>query len=121
MPLRDAEGKVIKFVGTTTDIDDQKRAEEELQRKEAVLADGQRLSSTGSFSWRLETDEIVFSEEACRIFEFQPDAPVTLDQMSSRVHPEDIPLLSETMIAPRATGEEHDDEIRLWMPDGRVK
>ena len=26
--LRDAEGKVLKFVGTTTDIDDQKRAEE---------------------------------------------------------------------------------------------
>jgi PAS domain S-box-containing protein len=29
--LRDAEGKILKFVGTTTDIDDQKRAEEELR------------------------------------------------------------------------------------------
>jgi PAS domain S-box-containing protein len=29
--LRDAEGKVLKFVGTTTDIDDQKRAEEKLR------------------------------------------------------------------------------------------
>ena len=34
--LRDARGKVLKFVGTTTDIDDQKRAEVELQRKESV-------------------------------------------------------------------------------------
>jgi PAS domain S-box-containing protein len=33
--LRDAEGKVLKFVGTTTDIDDGKRAESELRRTEA--------------------------------------------------------------------------------------
>src|SRR5580692_3785947 len=32
--LRDAEGKVLKFVGTTTDIDDQKRAEEKLRESE---------------------------------------------------------------------------------------
>ena len=35
--LRDAEGKVIKFVGTTTDIDDQKRAQEELRASETNL------------------------------------------------------------------------------------
>jgi PAS domain S-box-containing protein len=32
--LRDEEGKVLKFVGTTTDIDDQKRAEEKLRESE---------------------------------------------------------------------------------------
>jgi PAS domain S-box-containing protein len=32
--LRDAEGKVLKFVGTTTDIDDQKRSEEKLRESE---------------------------------------------------------------------------------------
>jgi len=35
--LRDAEGKVLKFVGTTTDIDDQKRADEELRASEVRL------------------------------------------------------------------------------------
>jgi PAS domain S-box-containing protein len=35
--LRDTEGKVLKFVGTTTDIDDQKRAEEELRASENNL------------------------------------------------------------------------------------
>jgi PAS domain S-box-containing protein len=119
--LRDAEGKVLKFVGTTTDIDDQKRAEEELQRKEAFLADGQRLSSTGSFCRRSDTDEFVFSDEAYRIFEFVPEGPVTFKQISSRVHPDDIPLLSEKMRTPRTIGEDHDYEIRLRMLDGRIK
>src|SRR5580698_873084 len=35
--LRDAEGKVLKFVGTTTDIDDQKLAEEALRASETNL------------------------------------------------------------------------------------
>ena len=33
--LRDSEGRVLKFVGTSTDIDDRKRAEDELKRSEA--------------------------------------------------------------------------------------
>ncbi len=32
--LRDAEGKALKFIGTTTDIDDQKRAEEKFRKAE---------------------------------------------------------------------------------------
>jgi PAS domain S-box-containing protein len=35
--LRDADGKVLKFVGTTTDIDDQKRAEEDARANELRL------------------------------------------------------------------------------------
>ena len=35
--LRDEEGRVVKFVGTTTDIDNQKRAEEELRASEVRL------------------------------------------------------------------------------------
>ena len=35
--LRDAEGRVLKFVGTTTDIDDQKLAEEALRMRELNL------------------------------------------------------------------------------------
>jgi PAS domain S-box-containing protein len=37
VPLRDADGKVLKFVGTTTDIDDQKRAQEELRASESEV------------------------------------------------------------------------------------
>ena len=43
--LRDAEGKVLKFVGTTTDIDDQKRAEEALRQAQADLARINRVTT----------------------------------------------------------------------------
>src|SRR5580704_5882122 len=95
--------------------------ETELRRSEAFLAEAQRLSSTGSFSWRVETDEITWSEELYRIFEFDRDVPVTLELIGSRVHPEDIPLLSEKMDLARGNINDHDYAIRLRMPDGRVK
>jgi C4-dicarboxylate-specific signal transduction histidine kinase len=103
------------------EVAERRRAEEALKRSEAFLAEGQRLSLTGSFSWRVDTDEITFSEELYRIFEFDYDAPVMLEQIVGRVHPEDIPLLSEKMDLARRNINDHDYAIRLRMPDGRVK
>jgi PAS domain S-box-containing protein len=119
--LRDAEGKVLKFVGTTTDIDERKRAEEELRRSEAFLAQGQRLNLTGTFAWNLDTDELTFSAQLYRIFELDPDVPVKLEQIGTRVHPEDLPLLTEKIGLARKNINDLDYGIRLRMPDGRIK
>jgi PAS domain S-box-containing protein len=43
--LRNAEGKVLKFVGATTDIDDQKRAEETLRQAQSELAHVARVAA----------------------------------------------------------------------------
>jgi PAS domain S-box-containing protein len=120
-PLRDEDGKIVRWYGTSTDIDDRKRAEEKLGRSEALLAQVQGVSLTGGFSWRVDTDDVTFSEEAYRIFEFEKDTPVTLQQIASRVHPEDIPLFSERMAGARSAGSDQDYEIRLRMPNGAVK
>jgi len=120
-PLRDKSGVTVKWYGTNTDIDDRKRAEVKLRRSEAFLAKGQRLSATGSFSWRVDTDDIVFSEELSRIFAFEPDVPVTLEQIGGRVHPEDIALLSKKIDQARAGSNDLDYEIRLRMPDDSIK
>jgi PAS domain S-box-containing protein len=48
--LRDPEGKVVRFVGTTTDIDDQKRAEEALRQAEAELAHANRVATMGQLA-----------------------------------------------------------------------
>ena len=38
VPLRDAEGRIVRWYGTNTDIEDRKRAEEELKREKEILA-----------------------------------------------------------------------------------
>jgi PAS domain S-box-containing protein len=120
-PVRDTDDKITGWYVLITDIEDRKHAEDELQRKEAFLAKGQHLSSTGTFSWRLDTDEVVFSEEACRIFEFELNAPVTIERIGGRIHPDDIPMLSEKMNQARTKGDDHEFEIRLRMANGTVK
>jgi signal transduction histidine kinase len=97
------------------------RSEQELRRSEAFLAEGQRLSLTGSFSWRVATDEITWSEQLYRIFAFDQDMPVTLELIGSRVHPEDIPLFNDMIDRARGACGDFDYEYRLQMPDHSVK
>jgi PAS domain S-box-containing protein len=114
--------RVPRFLmALSEDITTRKRAEKKLRRSEALLAEVERISLTGGFSWRVDTTDVTFSEEAYRIFEFEKDAPMTLEQIASRVHPEDIPLLSEKIQVARGGGGDQDYEIRLRMPDGSVK
>jgi signal transduction histidine kinase len=97
------------------------RSEEELRRSEAFLAEAQRLSFTGSFSWRVLTDEITWSEQLYRIFEFDQGVPVTPELIGTRVHPEDIPLLQDLIEQVRGAGNGLEVEYRLKMPDDSVK
>ena len=99
------------------------RSEEELRRSEAFLAEGQRLSLTGSFCWKVATDEITWSEQLYRIFEFEIGVPVTLDLIRTRVHPEDISLVEKMKTLDQTLGGANDFEwqYRLMMPDHSIK
>jgi PAS domain S-box-containing protein len=121
LPVRDADGRILRWCSLLTDIDERKRAEDALKRSEAFLAEGQRLSRIGNFSWRVETGEITWSEEIYRIFGFERDVPVTLDLIGTRVHPEDIPLLNDMVEKARDAVTEFEYEHRLLMPDDSVK
>ena len=93
---------------------------EELRRSEAFLAEAQRLSLTGSFYWRVPTDEITWSEQLYRIFGFDRGALVTPELIGSRVHPEDSPLLHDIIERARGTGTDFECEYRLLMPESRL-
>jgi PAS domain S-box-containing protein len=122
VPLRDEAGEVIRWYGIAHDIEDRKRAEEELRRSEALLAEGQRISSTGTYAWNGDlTERMLLSEEFYRIFEFEQDSAVTFTQLIERFHPEDLPLLAERLERIDAGLENPEFQFRLLMPDGRIK
>ena len=120
-PLRDESGQLVKWYGTNFDIEDRKQAEAELRRSETFLAEGQRLSATGSFAWHPDRDEFTFSEELHRIFEFEPGMRITLADFLGRVHPDDKALVGERKAAARAGAKSLDYEARLVMPNGSIK
>jgi len=121
LAVRDADGRILRWCSLLTDIDERKRAEDALKRSEALLAEAQRLSRIGSFSWRVETDEITWSEQLYRIFEFDQGIPVTIELIGTRVHPEDITLLHDMIERLRGAGADFEYEHRLQMPDQSIK
>jgi PAS domain S-box-containing protein len=95
--LRDESGKIVKWYGINIDIEDRKRAEDELRRAYNSFADAQRLSKTGSFITDLVGDDHNWSEEAYRIFEFNLGTKVTVQRIRDIIHPEDLPTFEDTI------------------------
>jgi PAS domain S-box-containing protein len=109
------------FLGTGMDVTEQEQLTQELQRRQAYLAEAQRLSHTGSFGWKPDSGEIVWSDETYRIFEFDPTVKLTIDSVAQRVHPEDRPRFQETIDGASAGATDFDHAYRLLLPDGRIK
>jgi len=103
------------------DITDQQRMTQELWRKEAYLADAQRLSHTGSFGWSVSSGEVFWSEETFRIFEYDRAAKPSAELVLQRVHPEDKTLVQHVIGRARQDGKDFDVEHRLLMPDASIK
>ena len=89
VPLHDEAANIVKWYGTSADIDDRKRMEEALRRSEAYLAESQRLTNTGSWAWDVATGEYVYwSEDLFRIYGIDPrQGPLTRKESSSESSP----------------------------------
>jgi PAS domain S-box-containing protein len=82
-PLRDQDGRILRWYGVNTDIEERKQAEQALERSEAFLSDAQRLSRTGSVATSLPTGAIWWSDEVYRIFEYPRDVTPGMDRFSN--------------------------------------
>src|SRR5579862_6120223 len=121
VPLRDADGNIIKWYGVVTDIEDRKRVEEALRRNEHFLAEAQRLSRVGSVGMQVSTGRISWSEESARIYGYPPGTEPTPDLILQRAHPEDVGLVKDALERAAQGGSDFDYEHRLLMPDGSIK
>src|SRR5262249_51726296 len=84
------------------------------------FAEAQRLSKTGSFITDLVGDEHNWSEEACRIFEFDPGTKVTVQRIRDVIHPDDLPTFEDT-IARGMTGVHVNFAFRILTARGAMK
>src|SRR6266404_223159 len=119
-PLVDKQG-LKKYVGSALDVTEHELLTQELRRREAYLTGAQRLSHTGSFGWRPDTGEIVWSDETHRIFEYDRSVKPTIDSLAQRVHPEDRADFKEVTNRALAGATDFEHAYRLLLPEGRVK
>jgi PAS domain S-box-containing protein len=116
------DGRVIKWYGTNTDIEELKRVEGALKRSEAYLAEAQRLTHTGSCAIDGTTREILYwSDEMFRLFSFEPQGLPTWDQWVQRIHPQDRDKFQMAGDRTFLDKVHCDVEFRTVTPDGAVK
>jgi PAS domain S-box-containing protein len=120
-PLRDESGKIVKWYGTNVDIEDRKRAEEELRRSEFYLSEGQRLAHMGS--WAFDPDGFYYwSPELFRMHGLNPAGkPPSVQEYLDCVHPQDRESMADLIKGILAKASPFDATKRIVRPSGEVR
>src|SRR5262245_35827417 len=122
LPLRDAEGRIVRWYNLLTDIDARRQSEEKLRRSEADLLEAQRLSHAGSWRHDLASGTFTVSPEVLRIRGVESAEPLsTIDRMYSGIHPEDRSRVRDTYETAQRQKGEFDTEYRIALQNGTIK
>jgi PAS domain S-box-containing protein len=119
--VRDEAGDIVKWYGSSIDIEDRKRAEEAQQRTEFFLAEGQRLSHTGSWAF----NPAGFDYWSSGLFEIygldgSGRAP-SVEEYLALVHPEDRVSVVQEIQKMLAHHCGFDFTKRIVRPDGKIR
>jgi PAS domain S-box-containing protein len=116
------EGNEREIYSIYRDITERKRAEERLRRSEAYLAEGQRLTHTGSWARCVSTGELYWSRESFLIFGLDPEGPSpTFKTLLSRIHPEDRDSAMDTIQDSIVRRSDFKIDYRIVLEDGTVR
>src|SRR5258708_181541 len=126
--VRDGCGQIVKWHGSSIDIEDRKRAEvqlrrssEELQRSEFYLAEGQRLAHMGS--WALDPAGFDYwSPELFRMHGLDPDSkPPPVQEYLDCIHPQDRESMANLIKGLSAKASPFDATKRIVRHNGEVR
>jgi PAS domain-containing protein len=114
--LRQARDQLLGALQEQARLNEALRAENaERRRIQAYLDEAQRLSRTGTFSWKLATGDIFWSKEGCRMMAAGPAGVPPIDVLLQWVHKDDLAIVQHEFERVRRGELEYDYEFR-WLP-----
>ena len=122
VPLADPSGAVSGGMALCRDITEQARAEQLLRSSQRQLAEAQRIAQVGSWEWDLDTDELAFSDELCRIFGLPPGFKLPVEPGVERlIYPPDLKWVKAQLGRMRTDPAPFAFEHRIVRADGAVR
>ena len=127
LPLRDERGKIVKWYGVVTDIEDRKRVEEALRESEHYLLERERelqqvldftpqlIAVTGSNRERLYANRFALDYMGLSLEEWKQRS------IGSEIHPDDVDRLISRVEAAWSNGSAYEMELRIRKSDGSYR
>ena len=98
VPVLDENEKIIKWYGTCTDIDDMRRAEEELRKSTEKLNLALENGNAGTWEWNLNTNDVIWDEQTEKMFGLLPGTfGKTFSDFENHIHEEDLPHIRQAI------------------------
>ena len=124
LPARDPGGTIVRWYGTATDIDDQKRAADILRAAQEARRIAIDAGGLGTWTWGGPTGELGCDARCRNIFGLPADGSVGWPTVIGSVHPDDRERIEAAMHhALDGSGETADYEVeyRVLAPDGTTR
>jgi signal transduction histidine kinase len=103
-------------------VTERKRSEAALRRSEAQLAEGQKISHNGTWSWNAASGELFWSAEHFRIWGLDPaQSHPTAAEAVGMAHPEDQARMWRVWEEAIGAGKEYACEFRVVQPNGAIR
>lgn len=118
-PLLAADGLSCGYVGIVEDVTDRITAERELRESKALLDRTGRVAGIGGWSLDLQTEELVWSDQTCRIHDLEPGHRPTLAESFSYYKPEARAAIESAVRRGMEHGEPWSLELPLVTAKGR--
>ncbi len=112
VPLRDHQGHIVHWYGTTTDIEDLKKAEDRIR----LIID-----TLPTMVWTLRPDGAIDYVNQRWLDYTGVSLEQVIAQPTGVVHPEDLAGVMEKWLADMTAGKPSDDEMRLRRADGKYR
>lgn len=89
-PMRDSDGQLTGWIGTSVDIHDLKETEEALRNRERQLSIALEAAKMGDWHLDAATNVIALSERAAEIFGLPPGSSITREQLRDHIYEPDV-------------------------------
>lgn len=116
VPHFDSNGEFTGYIGSCVDISSRKQAEANLREREAQLRTALNAAAMGTWTWEVDTNQIVLSERSQTILGCTEDSN-TLDTLLERIHPEDRLEIKQRAKQAIDEGELYEIETRVAISD----
>jgi PAS domain S-box-containing protein len=140
LPQKDQQGIIQRWVGTSTDIQDQKNLSQQLEHqilertlelsklneslliRNNIFSQAEENALIGSYSWNLQTGELEYSDNLFRLFGFEPNEfKPSFEKYHSLIHPDDKEQVMRDGMETMRTKKLNANIYRIITKNGKIK